>query len=292
MAFHDLPKQPPINARADNYGETALRLSQLAQMHTRTALDLAYGDDYWQKLDIYLPPSGDIKGLPVFINIHGGGWTHGYKEWMGLMAPPIVAFPAIMVSLSYRLSPPKHPVQMEDCFAGLAWVYKNIHLFGGDPNRIHIGGHSAGAHLSALVTLRRDQYAKYGLPANVIKSCFPYSGVYWMTHPNAEGKEATWPAIMPLIGKDADILDAAPASFVAGNTTPFYITWAEMDNPFCLSQSARFADLLKKEKGRVESHCFPLFDHFSIAIDTQRPDNLWTRTLEAWMAGDPNTAKV
>jgi len=290
MAFHDLPPQTSINARADNYGETALRLSQLAQMKVRTALDLTYGDDYWQKLDIYMPPAG-AKNVPVFINIHGGGWTHGYKEWMGLMAPPIVAFPAIMVSLSYRLSPPKHPAQLEDCLAGLAWVYKNIHLFGGDPNRIHIGGHSAGAHLSALVTLRRDLHAKYGLPANVIKSCFPYSGVYWMTHPNAEGKEETWPAIMPLIGKDSDIKDAAPASFAAGNSTPFYITWAEMDNPYCHAQSGRFADLLKKEKGRVESHCFPLFDHFSITVDMQRADNLWTRTLRAWMNGDPATAK-
>ena len=286
-----MPPQPPINPRADNYAETSLRLTRLAQMTTRTALDLSYGDDYWQKLDIYLPPSGDAKGLPVFVNIHGGGWTHGYKEWMGHMAPAIVALPAVYVSLSYRLSPPKHPAQLDDCLAGLAWVYKNIHLFGGDPNRIHVGGHSAGAHLSALMTLRRDLHARHGLPPSVIKSCFPYSGVYWMLHPNAEGKAETFPAIMPLIGKESDIHDASPGEFIAGNTTPFYVTWAENDNPFCLAQSARFAEALKKEKGRVESHCFPMFDHFSITVDMQRPENLWTRTLLAWMKGDPTTAK-
>lgn len=293
MSFTDLPPQPSMSPRADNYAETSLRLSQLAQLQTRTALDLAYGDDYWQRLDIYLPPASAGTGLPVFINIHGGGWTHGYKEWFGLMAPAIVAFPAIYISLNYRLAgTAQHPAQMEDCLAATAWVHRNIHLFGGDANRIFIGGHSAGGHLAALVTLRRDLHAKFGLPANVIKACFPVSGVYYTQEPGPNGALENATIISPIIGSAADLHDAAPANFTAGNTTPFYVTWSENDNPFCLRQGPWFADLLAREKGRVERHCFPLFDHFSIAIDTQRPDNLWTRTLKAWMAGDPNTATV
>ena len=120
MPFDDLPAQPPVNIRADAYAETALRLSRLAAMTVRTVLDVAYGPDKKQTLDIYLPPEGTPGPWPVFLNIHGGAWTHGYKEWMGLNAPAIVAFPAIYISLSYRLAP-DHKYPACSTIASLPW---------------------------------------------------------------------------------------------------------------------------------------------------------------------------
>ncbi len=121
--FDHLPAQSPINLRADAYAETALRLSQFAAMTTRCVLDVPYGDLPAQRLDIFMPKDASLKGLPVFINIHGGGWTHGYKEWMAFGAPVVTAFPAIYVSTEYRLAPDaKHPAQVEDSAAALAWV--------------------------------------------------------------------------------------------------------------------------------------------------------------------------
>ena len=87
MPFANLKPQSPINIRADAYGQTALNLSRLAAMTTRCKLDIAYGSGPAQRLDVYMPADKSAKGLPVFMNIHGGGWTHGYKEWMGLNAP-------------------------------------------------------------------------------------------------------------------------------------------------------------------------------------------------------------
>src|SRR5918995_3713692 len=78
VPFADLKPQSPINIRADAYGQTALNLSRLAAMTTRCKLDIAYGSGAAQRLDIYMPADKFAKGLPVFINIHGGGWTHGY----------------------------------------------------------------------------------------------------------------------------------------------------------------------------------------------------------------------
>src|SRR5256885_293549 len=77
------PPQPPINARADVSAAVPLELSRATAATHPCVLDVPYGDDYWQKLDIYLPPQNAQQkgsGLPVFVCIHGGGWTHGYKE--------------------------------------------------------------------------------------------------------------------------------------------------------------------------------------------------------------------
>ncbi len=284
MSFADLPPQSPINDRADVYAATALALSQAVAATQPCVLDVPYGNDYWQKVDIYLPPQ---KGsfLPVFVCIHGGGWTHGYKEWMGFMAPPLVSLPAIFVSVSYRLAPAvRYPAALDDCLAALAWVYRNIARHGGDPGRIFVGGHSAGAHLAALVALRRDLYAPHGLPADVVKACFPFSGVYDFTEPAAA---ATGGA---MLGDGEVRRVASPIFHVAGNRTPFVVTWAENERPYILSTSAAFAEALKREPGRLVQHMFPLFDHFWINLDMQRPESKWVRTVRAWMSGDPATA--
>ena len=74
---------------------------------------------------------------------HGGAWTHGYKEWTGLMAPVFTAVPAIFVSVSYRLAPEnRFPVPLDDCIDALAYVHRHIADHGGNPARIYVGGHS------------------------------------------------------------------------------------------------------------------------------------------------------
>lgn len=287
MAFDDLPPQTSINPRADCYAATALALSRpVAASHT-AMLDVKYGADYWQKIDIYLPQGRPSRPVPVFLCIHGGGWTHGYKEWMGFQAPPITGLPAVFVSVSYRLAPAvSFPAPLEDCLDALAWVHRNIAQHGGDPGRIFIGGHSAGAHLSALTTLRRDLHARRGLPGDVIKACFPFSGVYSF---NADGADATGAALLAGV---ADRDAANPLAHVAGNRTPFFVTWALNERPYIIGSSERFVAALRSQPGRVEHHVFQEFDHFYIHLDMQRPENLWVRTLRAWMAGDPATAPV
>jgi arylformamidase len=290
MSFADLPPQSPINDRADVYAATALALSRAVAATQPCVLDVAYGDDYWQKLDIYLPPQKALEkggGLPVFVCIHGGGWTHGYKEWMGFMAPPLVSLPALFVSVSYRLAPAvRYPAPLDDCLAALAWVHANIARHGGDPSRIFVGGHSAGAQLAALVTLRRDLHAAHGLPADAVKACFPFSGVYDFTDPTAAESGTAM-----LADSEARRV-ASPIFHVAGNRTPFVVTWGENEKPNILSTSATFVAALAREKCRLAHHVFALFDHFYITLDMQRPESKWVRTVRAWMAGDPQTAPV
>lgn len=284
MAFDSLPFQSPINPRADAYAATALSRSQAVAASSRCVLDVPFGDDYWQKVDVYLP-SEDSTDLPVFLNLHGGGWTHGYKEWLGFMAPPIVSLPAIYVSVSYRLAPDHlYPVPLDDTFLAVKWARDRIADYGGSPDRLFIGGHSAGAHLASLATLRTDLAADHGLPEGVIKGCFPVSGVYEFNFTDPDLKEWTQGPGSVLLRSRDDATDASPIAHVAGNSTPFYLTWADGDGIYATVTGPRMVDALSKRPGPVDWHVFESKNHFSVNLDMGQADNLWVKKLRSWMA--------
>ena len=107
--------------------------------------------------------------LPVVIFIHGGGWKRGDRAWWfdcyGNIGRSFAANNFIAVVPSYRLAPKfKHPYQPQDLARSIGWVYKNIHTFGGDRNTIFLTGHSAGAHLAALLALDRSYLQAENVP--------------------------------------------------------------------------------------------------------------------------------
>src|SRR6185295_7965213 len=108
-----------------------------------------------------------------------GGFERGDRRRYGWFARPYARNGIITVVPNYRLAPAHHyPDQPEDIERMLAWVYHNIEAYGGDPARIYVGGHSAGAKLSAFVGLRTDWRARLSLPADVIKGIVPVSATY------------------------------------------------------------------------------------------------------------------
>lgn len=126
-------------------------------------------------LDIYAPK--DAKNLPVVFWIHGGGWQAGDKSSVQAKPQAFVDRGFVFVSTNYRLLP---NVEMETIFKDIAksigWVHKHIAEHGGDPTRIFVMGHSAGAQLAALVCVD-DRYLKAeGVPFSVLKGCVPVDG--------------------------------------------------------------------------------------------------------------------
>lgn len=128
-----------------------------------------------QILDIYA--SKDAKGLPVVFWIHGGGWQTGDKSSVQEKPKAFVDRGFVFVSTNYRLLPnvPMETI-IEDVAKSLGWVHKHIAEHGGDPKRIFVMGHSAGAQLAALVCID-DRYLKAeGVPFSVLKGCVPVDG--------------------------------------------------------------------------------------------------------------------
>lgn len=132
------------------------------------SLDHVYVEDAvdpeLQSLDIYAPLSA--RAAPVMVMIHGGGWAKGDKGSAAVGADKAAFFVAegwVHVSINYRLSPAVvHPAHVEDVAAALAWVHGHIGEHGGDPERIFVMGHSAGAHLAALVATDSSRLAAHG----------------------------------------------------------------------------------------------------------------------------------
>jgi acetyl esterase/lipase len=161
-----------------NFYDKINNLTSIKENKQSVHSDVAYGVDVRQKLDIYCTGEKN-SNCPVFVFFHGGGFTAGDRSHYGYVASPFVKNGVITVIPSYRLAP-KHtyPDPVEDVQNALAWIHKNIKSFGGNPNRIFIGGHSAGAILAVYVSLKTDWLKKRALPLDLIKGCVPISAVY------------------------------------------------------------------------------------------------------------------
>lgn len=128
-----------------------------------------------QVLDVYSPPQA--KNLPVVFWIHGGGWQVGDKSDVQIKPRAFTEKGFVFVSTNYRLWP---NVDMgtivRDIARSIRWVHDHIAEYGGDPERLFVMGHSAGAQLAALVSID-DRYLKAeGLSLSIIKGCVPVDG--------------------------------------------------------------------------------------------------------------------
>jgi arylformamidase len=139
--------------------------------------DIPYADkpDERQVLDIYSPQNA--KNLPVVFWIHGGGWQTGDKTDIQIKPQVFMEKGFVFVSTNYRLLP---KVDMEtlvrDVAKSIRWVHDNIAKHGGDPKRLLVMGHSAGAQLAALICTD-DRYLKAeGLSLDITKACVPVDG--------------------------------------------------------------------------------------------------------------------
>lgn len=130
-----------------------------------------------QVLDIYTPQEPAKQRLPVMFWIHGGGWQVGDKSDVALKPKVLTDRGFVFVSTNYRLLP---EVKMEDLIGDVAkslgWVHKNIARYGGDPERIFVGGHSAGAQLAALICIDDRYLKKEDVSFDVLRGCVPVDG--------------------------------------------------------------------------------------------------------------------
>lgn len=151
--------------------------SQAVRRQLGGEFNIAYGPSSDELLDVVLP-SRPVSDAPVQILIHGGYWKALGKDDFTFLAPPLAAHGIISVVVNYALCPTVTMTELvEQCRRAVRWTRANIAQFGGDPDRLHVTGHSAGGHLSAMMAAtdwgatRRD-----GGPP--IRSVTAISGLY------------------------------------------------------------------------------------------------------------------
>ena len=166
------------------------------------------------RLDLYHPVGQ--TGFATVVWFHGGGLTGGNRSVPSQLKDQGIAVAAV----EYRLHPTVTcPAYIEDAAAAVAWVFKHVRQFGGNPDRIYVAGHSAGGYLTAMVGLDKRWLAKYDIDANRIAGLIPLSG-QMITHFTIR-KERGISAKQPIIDEFAPLFhvrpDAPPLVLLTGD---------------------------------------------------------------------------
>ena len=189
---------------------------------TRVVRDVAYGSDPRQRFDVYAP--AQAQGAPLILLVHGGGWRRGDKAMPGVVANKVaywVPRGAVVISVNYRMLPDTPPLeQARDVARALALAQRRAHEWGGNPARFVLMGHSAGAHLVALLAARPELAGEQGArpwrgTVSLDSACLDVvqtmRGRHLPLYDEAFGANpADWLAVSPF-----QQLRAAPAPFLA-----------------------------------------------------------------------------
>ena len=247
-----------------------------------TVKDVAYydGPDAHKtkhRLDLYLPRGQ--KDFPVLFFVHGGAWQRGDKGMLGLYGV-LGSFYARhgvgTVVINYRLSPGvQHPEHVKDVARAFAWTYKNIAKYGGRPDRIFVGGHSAGGHLIALLVTDESYLKAEGLTTKAIHGAIALSGVYRV--PDRY--------LASVFGTDPEVRkQASPIEHVRPGLPPFLIIYGDEDLPDCgRGPSEAFARALKDKGDQAETLEVRECGHINVLMNAALPDTPVSRAIFAFI---------
>ena len=246
------PPQEPLSEAGTKYAAECLGRGAGLE-----CVEAGYGPDPYQSLSIFPADRPDGR---VLVFWHGGGWTSGYREWMHFNAPAFNAAGVTFVAPGYRLAP-QHvfPTGYEDCMRAVAWVHRNVAAHGGDPARIFVGGHSAGAHYAALLGANREWTRRIELPADVIRGVVAVSGTYRF---GADSGLSMRPRFLGPENAEAE-QPASPLHRLAPPLPPFLLFHGSEDFPHLSKQAAAFEAALRAAGGAVERVVMPGRNHFS-----------------------------
>ena len=269
-----------------------LFLSNAATAQKRTA-DIPYVENGHERhvLDIYTPEESTGKGLPVMFWIHGGGWQAGDKSDVALKPKVLTERGFVFVSTNYRLLP---EVGMDDLMGdvvgSLGWVHRNIAKYGGDPTRIFVAGHSAGAQLAALICVDDRYLKKEGVPFDVLKGCVPVDGDTYdipkiiMTAEHRltiyGGKMYTFGHRQKFGNAPEKHIDFSAVTHVAkGKGIPPFLLLYFSGNPNTRAQAQRLESVLKAAEIPVKAYGKRDSNHSRLNNDLGKPDDPATQEL-------------
>ncbi|MFC2123773.1 alpha/beta hydrolase [Bacteroidota bacterium] len=192
------------------------------KINYKTIEDIPYrtGDnltDYMKErcvLDLYFPENK--TDFPAVVWFHGGGLRSGNKHIPERLTQNEIA----VVAVNYRLHPQvQAPAYIEDASAAVAWVFKNIEKYGGNPEKIIVSGHSAGGYLTSMVGLDKRWLAEFDIDANRIACLVLFSG-HTITHMTVR-RERNIPDIQPVVDEFGPLYhvrpDAPPLVLITGD---------------------------------------------------------------------------
>lgn len=227
------------------------------------ARDVRYGAS-GRRLDVYAPGAG--SSAPVVIFFHGGGWETGAKEDDRFVAGALAGRGYVAIAPDYGLYPDvRYPAFLHDAAQAVAWTKENAARFGGDPKRIFLLGHSAGAYNAAMLALDRRWLGEAGLdPRRDLAGWIGLSGPYDFLPLRSA-------ALKAIFGPPEDWPLTQPIAYATGGGPPALLATGRDDRVVSPGNSLRLAERLRALGGEAEVVIYPNLSHQTILAALARP---------------------
>ncbi|HKQ84451.1 MAG TPA: alpha/beta hydrolase [Steroidobacteraceae bacterium] len=211
------------------------------------ARDVSYGPGPRQQLDVYAPASA--RQLPVVVFWHGGSWATGDKADYRFVGTALAKHGVVAVLPNYRLYPAvKFPAFIEDATTAVAWVQAHAAEWGGDPQRIVLMGHSAGAHIATFVAYDHGRLRRAGADPAAIRGVIGLSGPYALD-PNSDLLRTIFAA--PYVHEDWQ-----PVAHIDATVPPTLLVHGAKDDVVNLRHAEKLRDALQRAGVRVETEFY------------------------------------
>lgn len=239
----------------------------------RMKRNIRYGDGPNELLDLFLPDHE--KPVPVIIFIHGGYWTWMDKDSYAFSLEPIRAAGALVASVNYALCP-ENSISgiVEQVRRACAFLYENVGAENGDKENIHVTGHSAGGHLTAMMAATNWREIDPKLPDNLLKSAIPSSGLFDMNSMRLT------PQLNEFIRLDRAEADAnSPLFLQPAYDMPISVVVGAAETEGFLSESRGFAKAWSEKVTNLRYMEVPGAHHFSLIENMLQPGDPFTQLL-------------
>lgn len=241
-----------------------------------THVDVVYDEQSSQTIDIY---GTGATPRPVFVFIHGGYWRMLSKHDSAFMAAMLAKQGIATAVVDYRLAP---EVSLDEIVrevrAAIGFLWKNGKDYGIDPDRIHVGGSSAGGHLTGAV-LSSGWHEGEGVPEDVIKGALPISGLFHLA-PIANSFVQDWIKL-----DAAAVARLSPAANIARVGCPIVVAYADGEPDGFRRQSTEYDRLWREAGFASELMQIPGRNHFDVLLDLAAEDTVLSKALVRLIKG-------
>jgi acetyl esterase/lipase len=245
--------------------------------------DIKYGDDPRHLLDVFTPQAASAAPRPVFVFVHGGGFVRGDRRGPGSPFYDTLMLWAVRngmigVNMTYRLAPKDlWPAGAQDVGLAIRWVNEQVAARGGDPKKVFLMGHSAGAaHVASYVADERF----HQVPGSGLAGALMLSGLFQIT-PDLTAQEAP---VMLYFGADAaNYAERSAQNGLVRSKVPLWVGYSELNPPGFVVQSEGLNDALCKA-GRCPSfHRFAGHSHMSEIYSIHTDDKVVSDAMFAFV---------
>jgi len=236
--------------------------------------DESYGDGDRRTLDVYLPTT-EARDRPIIVFFYGGSWQSGRKELYRFVGQAFAARGFVTIVPDYRVYPEvRYPEFLEDAAQSVGWVHSHAASLGGDPHRVFLIGHSAGAYIASMLAYDPTWLGKVGLdPKRDVSAMVGLAGPY-------DFLPLKDPTLMEIFGPAATRAATQPINYVSAGAPPAFLVAGTADNLVDPSNTTRLAKRLEAAGDTVQTAFYPGIGHIELLLSIAWPLRFRTPVLK------------